>query len=98
MAVPARRPARRPTPIRTERTTQTMTPATIPALTLNNGVTMPALGLGVFQSPPEETTAAVEAALREGYRLIDTAAAYATSARSATRSERRASTVLRCFW
>jgi diketogulonate reductase-like aldo/keto reductase len=53
-----------------------MTPATTPALTLNNGVAMPALGLGVFQSPPEETTAAVAAALREGYRLIDTAAAY----------------------
>ncbi|MDA0185090.1 aldo/keto reductase [Solirubrobacter phytolaccae] len=47
-----------------------------PALTLNNGVTMPALGLGVFQSPPEETTAAVETALRDGYRHIDTAAAY----------------------
>ena len=47
-----------------------------PALTLNNGVTIPALGLGVFQNPPEETTAAVEAALREGYRHIDTAAAY----------------------
>jgi diketogulonate reductase-like aldo/keto reductase len=53
-----------------------MIPATTPALTLNNGVTMPALGLGVFQSPPEETTAAVETALRDGYRLIDTAAAY----------------------
>jgi diketogulonate reductase-like aldo/keto reductase len=53
-----------------------MTPATAPALTLNNGVTIPALGLGVFQSPPEETTAAVETALRDGYRLIDTAAAY----------------------
>src|SRR3954468_3494086 len=53
-----------------------MTPATTTALTLNNGVTMPALGLGAFQSPPEETAAAVEAALREGYRLIDTAAAY----------------------
>src|SRR3954454_390878 len=49
---------------------------TTPALTLNNGVTMPALGLGVFQSPPEETAAAVETALRVGYRLIDTAAAY----------------------
>src|SRR4249919_30941 len=47
-----------------------------PALTLNNSVELPALGLGVFQSPPEETTAAVEAALRDGYRLIDTAAAY----------------------
>src|SRR5919199_893490 len=53
-----------------------MAATTVPALTLNNGVVMPALGLGVFQSPPEETTAAVEAALREDYRLIDTAAAY----------------------
>ena len=44
--------------------------------TLNNGVEMPALGLGVFQTPPEETRAAVEAALRTGYRHIDTAAAY----------------------
>jgi len=44
-------------------------------LTLNNGVTMPALGLGVFQSAPEQTTAAVEAALEAGYRHIDTAAA-----------------------
>jgi diketogulonate reductase-like aldo/keto reductase len=53
-----------------------MTTATIPALTLNNDVEMPALGLGVFQSPPEETTSAVAAALRAGYRHIDTAAAY----------------------
>ena len=53
-----------------------MSPTTVPALKLNNAVELPALGLGVFQSPPEETTAAVEAALREGYRLIDTAAAY----------------------
>jgi diketogulonate reductase-like aldo/keto reductase len=37
---------------------------------------MPAIGLGVFQSPPEETAAAVESALGLGYRLIDTAAAY----------------------
>jgi diketogulonate reductase-like aldo/keto reductase len=37
---------------------------------------MPALGLGVFQSPPDETTAAVQEALRLGYRHIDTAAAY----------------------
>ena len=53
-----------------------MAPTTQPTLELNNGVTMPALGLGVFQSPPEETSAAVEAALRAGYRHIDTAAAY----------------------
>ncbi len=44
--------------------------------TLNNQVTIPALGLGVFQSPPEETSAAVAAALDAGYRHIDTAAAY----------------------
>ena len=47
-----------------------------PHITLNNGVELPALGLGVFQSPPAETAAAVEAAIRTGYRLIDTAAAY----------------------
>ena len=47
-----------------------------PALKLNNQVTMPALGLGVFPSPPEETVTAVETALRDCYRLIDTAAAY----------------------
>ena len=45
-------------------------------LTLNNDIAMPALGLGVFQTPPDETRAAVEAALRTGYRHIDTAAAY----------------------
>lgn len=50
--------------------------ATTPDLVLNNGVTIPALGLGVFQSPPEQTAAAVETALRVGYRHIDTAAAY----------------------
>lgn len=47
-----------------------------PYITLNNGVRMPALGLGVFQSKPEDTTDAVVAALNVGYRLIDTAAAY----------------------
>jgi diketogulonate reductase-like aldo/keto reductase len=45
-------------------------------LTLNNGVEMPALGFGVFQTPPDETREAVEAALATGYRHIDTAAAY----------------------
>src|SRR5437660_829419 len=45
-------------------------------VTLNNGVEMPALGLGVFQTPPDETRDAVRAALGSGYRLIDTAAAY----------------------
>jgi len=49
---------------------------TLPTLTLNNGVTMPALGYGVFQTPPDETVAAVRAALDAGYRHVDTAAAY----------------------
>ncbi len=53
-----------------------MTPTSENTLTLNNGVEMPAIGLGVFQTPPEETRAAVEAALATGYRHIDTAAAY----------------------
>lgn len=50
-----------------------MTSATI---TLNNGVEMPALGFGVFQTPPDETIDAVARALDVGYRLVDTAAAY----------------------
>ncbi len=45
-------------------------------LTLNNGIEVPALGLGVFQTAPEETRDAVRAALGSGYRHIDTAAAY----------------------
>ncbi|MEX5275084.1 aldo/keto reductase [Kocuria sp. CPCC 205235] len=45
-------------------------------ITLNNGVVMPAIGFGVFQTPPEETKTAVAEALRVGYRHIDTAAAY----------------------
>ena len=49
---------------------------TIPNLTLNNEVVLPAIGFGVYQAEPEETTAAVQAALETGYRLIDTAAAY----------------------
>lgn len=53
-----------------------MAATTVPALKLNNGVEMPALGLGVFQTPPDETRDAVTAALDAGYRHIDTAAAY----------------------
>jgi diketogulonate reductase-like aldo/keto reductase len=50
-----------------------MTTATI---SLNNGVEMPAIGLGVFQTPPDVTTDAVAEALRVRHRLVDTAAAY----------------------
>ena len=45
-------------------------------ITLNNGVELPAVGLGVLQSEGGEATAAVSTALQAGYRLIDTAAAY----------------------
>ncbi|MGD0529798.1 MAG: aldo/keto reductase [Polyangiaceae bacterium] len=44
---------------------------------LNNGVKMPLLGFGVFQVPDlTECQRCVEEALRVGYRLVDTAAAY----------------------
>lgn len=49
-------------------------------LTLNNDVTLPALGFGVFQTPADETATAVAEALRVGYRHIDTAAAYGNEA------------------
>lgn len=45
-------------------------------ITLNNGVKMPMLGYGVYQTPPEEAEACVAQALEAGYRLIDTAQAY----------------------
>ncbi len=51
--------------------------STMQKIKLNNGVELPPIGFGVFQTPPDVTTDAVEAALRTGYRHIDTAAAYA---------------------
>jgi 2,5-diketo-D-gluconate reductase A len=48
----------------------------IPDVMLNNGRTIPQFGFGVFQVGPEDTTAAVAAALRAGYRHIDTAEMY----------------------
>ncbi|HMP42420.1 MAG TPA: aldo/keto reductase [Roseiflexaceae bacterium] len=51
--------------------------STVPSVSLNNGVAMPLLGFGVFQVPDaEECERSVTEALRVGYRLIDTAAAY----------------------
>ncbi|MDR2566158.1 MAG: aldo/keto reductase [Bifidobacteriaceae bacterium] len=47
-----------------------------PILALNNGVTLPALGFGVFRTPPDQAVQAVLTALGTGYRHIDTAAAY----------------------
>jgi 2,5-diketo-D-gluconate reductase A len=49
----------------------------IPSVTLNNGVEMPLLGFGVFQvTDAQECERSVYEAIRTGYRLIDTAAAY----------------------
>ena len=45
-------------------------------VTLNNGVKMPKLGYGVYQTPPEETERCVLEAIEVGYRSIDTAQAY----------------------
>lgn len=45
-------------------------------VTLNNGVKMPQLGYGVYQTPPEDTERCVLEAIEVGYRSIDTAQAY----------------------
>ncbi|MDR1854675.1 MAG: aldo/keto reductase, partial [Azoarcus sp.] len=47
-----------------------------PSLTLNDGATMPQLGLGTWQTPEEDAAASVVAAIQAGYRLVDTAAIY----------------------
>jgi 2,5-diketo-D-gluconate reductase A len=47
-----------------------------PLITLNDGNAMPQVGLGVWQTPPEDTERAVTTALDAGYRHIDTAAGY----------------------
>ena len=53
----------------------------VPSVTLNNGVSMPLLGFGVFQmNDAEECERSVYEALRAGYRLIDTAAVYGNEA------------------
>lgn len=59
-----------------ETTTREGTVTTKNDIILNNGVHMPSVGLGVFQTPPAETRLAVSSALQTGYRHIDTAAAY----------------------
>jgi diketogulonate reductase-like aldo/keto reductase len=55
-------------------------PASVPSLELHDSRPIPQLGFGVFQVPPEDTAEAVAHALRTGYRLIDTAAAYRNEA------------------
>ena len=52
------------------------TTTNVPNLTLNDGTTIPQLGFGVFQVPPEDTAETVTQALEAGYRHIDTAEMY----------------------
>ena len=45
-------------------------------VTLNNGIKMPKLGYGVYQTPPDDTKKCVLDAIAVGYRSIDTAQAF----------------------
>lgn len=53
---------------------------TVSGITLNDQTTIPQLGFGVFQVPPEQTAATVATALEVGYRHIDTAQMYGNEA------------------
>lgn len=57
-----------------------MSESTVPTVTLNNGVEIPQVGLGVFQVPEDRTRENVEQALELGYRHVDTAAGYGNEA------------------
>lgn len=48
----------------------------VPSIQLNDGNSIPQLGFGVFQIPPEDTVEATKLALEIGYRHIDTAEMY----------------------
>ena len=52
----------------------------VPQIPLRGDVTIPQLGIGVFQVPPEDTAETVTRAFEAGYRHIDTAAAYRNEA------------------
>ena len=58
----------------TQKTTQTST--AVPTIALNDGRTIPQLGFGVFQVPPEDTAEVTGRAIEIGYRHIDTAEMY----------------------
>ncbi len=53
---------------------------TVPYVPLNDGASIPQLGFGVFQIPPDDTAEVVTRAIATGYRHIDTAAAYRNEA------------------
>jgi 2,5-diketo-D-gluconate reductase A len=53
-----------------------MTSDAVPRIRLNDGNTIPQLGLGVYKVPDDEAERTVATALEEGYRHLDTAALY----------------------
>ncbi len=53
---------------------------TVPTIALLDRTTIPQLGFGVFQVPPEQTAATVSRALEAGYRHLDTAQMYGNEA------------------
>ena len=67
-----------------------------PLITLNNGVRMPALGLGLFLAPAAQTVTCIEIAIGAGYRLFDTASAYLNERAVAKASGSAASTGPSC--
>ena len=60
--------------------TESTTATQVPQITLHDGHTIPQLGFGVFQVPPENTADVVTRALEVGYRHIDTAEMYGNEA------------------
>ena len=52
----------------------------VPDIKLNNGISIPQVGLGVFKIPPEQTADATARAIELGYRHIDTAQLYGNEA------------------
>ena len=71
-----------------------------PAVTLNDGRTMPQIGLGTFLMPPGDTRALCEAAIDAGYRAIDTATFYENEAEvgAAVRAQRETIFVTTKLW
>jgi len=55
-------------------------PTTVPAVSLNDGTSIPQIGFGLWQVPPSEAEAACAEALTVGYRHLDSAAVYANEA------------------
>lgn len=53
---------------------------TVPSHPLNDGTSIPAIGFGTYRLTGADGTAAVAQALRDGYRLVDTAASYGNEA------------------